>query len=116
MVADATASPTSARELAVRILDLVGLRAHGIFHLGGCQPVSWFEFAAMIFDEAGLKPSLRPVARRDYKAPAERPLYSALSNAKAEALGIPPMPSLRTCISSYLKERSSVLSSTPAAV
>jgi dTDP-4-dehydrorhamnose reductase len=105
VVEDHAASPTYAPALAARTADLVERGACGIFHLGGGSPISWFDWAAKIFSAAGLNPPLKPTTEREFRSPARRPKYSALSNAKAEALGIAPMPTLDEAIRTYLEAR-----------
>ena len=105
VVEDHVASPTFAPALAARTAELVERGAYGIYHLGGGSPISWFDWAAKIFREAGLNPPLKPTNEREFRTPARRPKYSALSNAKAEALGIAPMPSLDAAIRAYLETR-----------
>jgi dTDP-4-dehydrorhamnose reductase len=109
VVEDHVASPTFAPALAARTADLLEHGAHGIFHLGGGEPISWFDWAAKIFDAAGLQPSLNPTNEREFRTAARRPKYSALSNAKAESLGIAPMPSLDQAIRLYLEARAGKL-------
>ena len=104
-VIDFVASPTFAPALASRTADLVERGAEGVYHLGGGSPISWFDWAAKIFNAAGLNPPLQPTNDREFRPPARRPKYSALSNAKAERLGIAPMPSLDDAIRSYLESR-----------
>jgi dTDP-4-dehydrorhamnose reductase len=111
VVADVIASPTYAVELAVRLLHLADLGQQGVFHAGGGEPVSWFDFARIIFEEAGLTPELVPSTRDAYPTPAKRPVYSALSNSRMEAAGVPPMPSVRECVRSYLRTRKIQLNS-----
>jgi dTDP-4-dehydrorhamnose reductase len=106
VVEDHVASPTFAPALAARAADLVERGAQGIYHLGGGSPISWFDWAAKIFAAAGLNPPLQPTNEREFRAPATRPKYSALSNAKAEALGVAPMPTLDEAIRIYLEARS----------
>jgi dTDP-4-dehydrorhamnose reductase len=110
VVDDHFASPTYAPALAARTVDLVEGGQLGLFHLGGGTPISWFEFARMIFRNANLNPELRATKDREYRTAARRPRYSALSNAKAEALGIAPMPPLEHAVKSYLNIRQRVLS------
>jgi dTDP-4-dehydrorhamnose reductase len=105
VVEDHAASPTYAPALAARTADLVERGASGIFHLGGGAPISWFDWAAKIFSAAGLNPPLKPTTEREFRTPARRPKCSALSNAKAEALGIAPMPTFDEAIRMYLEAR-----------
>jgi len=105
VVEDHVASPTYAPALAVRTADLLDANASGIFHIGGGEPISWYDWAAMIFNAAGLKPQLKPTNEREFRTAARRPKYSALSNAKMESLGVAPMPKLDAAIREYLSKR-----------
>jgi dTDP-4-dehydrorhamnose reductase len=109
VVEDHVASPTFAPALAARTADLVECGAHGIFHLGGGTPISWYDWAVKIFEAAGCKPALKPTNEREFRTAARRPKYSALSNAKAEALGVAPMPPLDDAIRVYLDARERML-------
>ncbi|HUK19848.1 MAG TPA: dTDP-4-dehydrorhamnose reductase [Bryobacteraceae bacterium] len=105
VVEDHVASPTFAPLLAEHTLDLVERDQSGIFHVGGGMPVSWFHFARTIFEVAGLEPMLLATNEREYRTPARRPKYSALSNAKMERLGVAPMPPLREAVERYFAQR-----------
>lgn len=105
VVEDHVASPTYAPALASRTVDLVERRSAGIYHGGGGTPISWFEFARMIFEVAGVSPALTPTNEREYRTPARRPRYSALSNAKMEREGLTPMPPLRETLEDYFRRR-----------
>ena len=105
VVEDHVASPTFAPYLAARTADLVEHNAAGVFHAGGGAPTSWFDFAKMIFEVAGLKPELQRTNEREYRTPARRPKYSPLSNAKMEKSGIAPMPPLRQAVETYFSLR-----------
>ena len=104
-VADHVASPTYAPLLAARTVDLVERKLSGIFHVGGGTPISWFDWAKMIFRQAGLDPPIQAATARSYRTPARRPKYSALSNSKMEACGLAPMPPLEEVLAQYLKAR-----------
>lgn len=105
VVEDHVASPTYAPALATCTADLVEGGHSGVFHAGGGTPISWFEYARMIFEVAGVKPELRPTNEREYRTAARRPKYSALSNSKLERCGVAPMPPLRDAIAAYMEER-----------
>jgi dTDP-4-dehydrorhamnose reductase len=114
VVEDHVASPTFAPLLAARSIELTGREQSGLFHIGGGTPISWFLFARMIFEVAGLEPMLLATNEREYRTPARRPKYSALSNAKMERLGLAPMPPLRVALESYFAERRRTVTGTPA--
>ncbi len=108
VVQDYVASPTYAPAMAERTADMVEQGIGGLFHLGGGEPISWYDYAAMIFELAGVSPSLTATDAREYRTVARRPRYSALSNSKLEAAGVRPMPPLREAIKHYLQQRDNI--------
>jgi dTDP-4-dehydrorhamnose reductase len=106
VVEDHVASPTYAPLLAARTIDLVDRNLDGVFHVGGGTPISWFQFAKTIFQVAKLDPLLLATNEREYRTAAQRPKYSALSNAKMERTGLEPMPPLQKAVELYFAERS----------
>lgn len=106
VIADSVATPTSASELARCTLDLEERQLSGIFHCGGGQPISWFDYAKLIFAAAGEQPVLEPVPGSEHKTAAKRPKYSALSNNKMHNAGVQQVMSLQECVSLYLRHRS----------
>lgn len=105
VVEDHVASPTYAPALAARTADLVEGGHTGLFHAGGGEAITWFAWAKLIFAAAGLSPELRATNEREYRTPARRPKYSALSNRKMASLGIAPMPKMEEAIRLYLAAR-----------
>jgi len=108
VVADHAASPTYAPAMASRTADLVSQNIRGLFHMGGGQAISWYDYAKLIFELAGLKPSLTATDEREYRTAARRPKFSALSNSKLEEAGIAAMPPLRDAVKEYLAAREHV--------
>lgn len=106
VVEDHIASPSYAPYLAARTADLIERGAGGVFHVGGGTPISWFEYARMIFRVAGIEAQLTPTNEREYRTAARRPKYSALSNSKLESLGLKPMPALEDAVRDYFAARS----------
>jgi dTDP-4-dehydrorhamnose reductase len=105
VVEDHVASPTYAPALAARTVDLMETPHRGLFHVGGGEAISWFDFARKIFNAAGLTPELRPTNEREYRTAARRPKYSALANVRLAASGVAPMPPLDEALAAYMKER-----------
>lgn len=102
VVEDHVASPTYAPALAARTVDMVDRQVSGVVHAGGGMPISWFDFATMIFSVAGLSPNLRATNEREYRTAARRPKYSALANLRMDQIGLAPMPPLETALREYL--------------
>lgn len=111
VVEDHFASPAYAPALAARTVDLMEKGLTGVFHIGGGTPISWFEYAKLIFQVAGLSPELRATNEREYRTEAKRPRFSALSNAKMERAGLAPMPSLEEALRDYFERRKKRLAS-----
>ena len=105
VVSDYSASPSYAPAIAARTADLVERKAEGIYHCGGGAGISWFDWASKIFAAAKLNPPLTAATQQEFRTPARRPKNSALSNAKMEALGVPPMPSMDDAIRQYMEIR-----------
>jgi dTDP-4-dehydrorhamnose reductase len=105
VVHDHVASPTYAPAMAERTVDMVDRKMSGVYHLGGGEAVSWYDYAKLIFELAGLSPSLQATDEREYRTAARRPKFSALSNKKLEVDGIKPMPKFRDAVRDYLEAR-----------
>jgi dTDP-4-dehydrorhamnose reductase len=73
--------------------------------MGGGEAISWYAYAKMIFEVAGISPQLQPTDEREYRTAARRPKFSALSNSKLEGAGINPMPPLREAVAEYFRAR-----------
>ncbi len=102
VVEDYFASPTYAPALASRAIDLLERDLDGVFHIGGGQPVSWFDFARLIFKKTGVTANLSPTNAAEYRTAAARPPYSALENARMRLSEIEPMPELARAVDDYL--------------
>jgi dTDP-4-dehydrorhamnose reductase len=109
VVEDHIASPTYAPLLASRSIDLLEGRHAGVFHVGGGTPISWFSYARLIFESAGVSPELHPTDEREYRTAARRPRFSALENKRMAEVGIAPMPPLAEAVKAYLVKREELL-------
>lgn len=105
VVHDHVASPTYAPAMAERTVDMVERKMRGVYHLGGGEAISWYDYAKLIFELAGLAPALQATDEREYRTAARRPKFSALSNKKLEGDGIKPMPKFRDAVRAYLEAR-----------
>jgi len=114
VVEDHVASPTYAPAIASRTADLVERKIGGLFHMGGGEAISWYAYARLIFDLAGLAPKLQATNEREYRTAARRPRFSALSNSKLAAAGITRMPPLREAVADYLRAREHATAHRPA--
>jgi dTDP-4-dehydrorhamnose reductase len=105
VVNDAIVAPTYAPAIAERTAVLIEKEAAGLFHLCGGDPVTWYDYAQLLFELAGLAPEIHAATHETFVTAARRPRYSVMSNAKIEALGIEPMPPLRRALTDFLAAR-----------
>jgi dTDP-4-dehydrorhamnose reductase len=102
VVNDQSCTPTPTTALAGAVVSLLATGRTGLFHLTCAGACTWHEFAAAIFDLAGLRPELHAITSAEYGAAARRPAYSVLSCAAAHAAGVPPLPPWRQALAGYL--------------
>lgn len=105
VVDDQVVTPTHAPELARKVAQLIHTRHYGLYHITCQGECSWFEFAAKIFELSGLKPDLRRTTSAELHAPARRPSYSVLENAKLKSLGMDDVKPWQEALADYLKAR-----------
>jgi dTDP-4-dehydrorhamnose reductase len=104
VVNDQVLGPTYTDDLAEAIARLLAVNPPGgIYHLTNAGACSWFEFAGRIFELCGLTPDLKPTTSDEYQAPARRPRYSVLANARAGALRLPPLRPWPEALEAYLR-------------
>jgi dTDP-4-dehydrorhamnose reductase len=103
VVDDVIAAPTYAGHLANALRELVRTSEYGLYHACNVGPVSWYDFASAALELAGVPGRVEAISASQWKAPARRPAYSALANARFAALGI-VMPGWREGIAAYLHD------------
>lgn len=80
VVGDQVGSPTSSKELAAAIAQLIFTENYGIFHATCEGSCSWAQFAEEIFKKAGKKTVVETITTEEFGAKAPRPAYSILEN------------------------------------
>lgn len=94
IVADQIGGPTPAAAIAGALITMARTMLDdgskgGVYHFSGAPDVSWADFAAEIFLQAGLATRIRRIETADYPTPAQRPLNSRLDCARiADDFGI----------------------------
>jgi dTDP-4-dehydrorhamnose reductase len=99
VVADQVCTPSYTADVAAATAALVGVGQPGLYHVTNGGACSWHDFAAAIFDLAGVRADLTPISSREYGAAARRPRYSVLAPT-----GTPLRP-WREALAGYLQER-----------
>lgn len=100
VVADQVGQPTSAKDLAQRIIDTVMERsAPGIYHATNSGKASWYEFAQEILELLGNSENkLNRINSDDYIQKANRPRYSVLDHSGWSSTSLPPMRDWRSAL------------------
>ena len=105
VVNDQHCTPSYTADVAGAAAALIRAGASGLFHVTSAGACTWYEFAAEIFRQTGLKPDLTPIASAQFGAPARRPPYSVLSNAKLASAGVNTPRPWPEALAAYLAER-----------
>uniref|UniRef100_A0A7C5KHU6 dTDP-4-dehydrorhamnose reductase n=1 Tax=Thermodesulfobium narugense TaxID=184064 RepID=A0A7C5KHU6_9BACT len=80
IVYDQVSSPTSARYLAIKTIDIIKNLPYGIYHVTNSGYCSRYEWAKFIFDFLKIEVELEPVKSDEFVTPAKRPSFSVLDN------------------------------------
>ncbi|HHT9125903.1 MAG TPA: dTDP-4-dehydrorhamnose reductase [Candidatus Brocadiia bacterium] len=122
VVNDQVLTPTSTKELARKVCQLIGIASsasgghrndmYGLYHITNNGACSWHEFAKEIFKIEGLSPvgarcnvPLRETTSEAYGARAKRPAYSVLDHCNLRKLGLDDMKDWKEALKTYLLER-----------
>jgi dTDP-4-dehydrorhamnose reductase len=92
VVRDQRGTPTSALALAPQLLALAATEAFGTYHATCQGETTWYEFARLIVETAGIKVRVTPCTTREYPLPAPRPANSVLANRLLQVAGLDRMP------------------------
>ena len=102
VVRDQVGCPTYTGHLAEAIVRLLDGDEYGLHHIAGGGECSWFEFAAAIFERAGVECRTLSCTTDEFPRPAPRPPYSALATERDYGL---VLPDWREGLDSYLVDR-----------
>lgn len=106
VVCDQIGTPTYTLDLARLLVDMIETDKYGYYHAtneGGY--ISWADFAAEIFRQAGMKTVVTPVTTEEYGlSKAARPKNSRLDKRKLAENGFEPLPPWQDALARYLKE------------
>jgi dTDP-4-dehydrorhamnose reductase len=103
VVEDEILCPTPTTAIAAATVDLIRGGATGLFHAVSEGQCSWYEFARVIFDTLHLPTPLFPSRGAGTPSPVQRPMFSALRNARLADEGFPPMPHWRDALVRFLR-------------
>ena len=107
VVNDQRLTPTSTRELARKVMEIILTKHYGLYHITGGGECSWYEFAQAILELEGIRAKLSPTTAREFNAAAQRPAYSVLQNARLQGLGMDDLQDWKQALKEYLANRNS---------
>ena len=85
VIVDQIGTPTYARDLAMRVLEIlpkINNENVELFHFSNEGVCSWYDFASAIFEIKGLKVKVNGIETFQYPTAAKRPSYSVLNKSK----------------------------------
>lgn len=105
VVADQFGAPTYTADLAPLLCDMVMTEKYGTYHACNSGCCSWAEFAQEIFRTSGMDVNVISISTEAYPTKAKRGHNSRLSRKKLSEAGFGMMPSWRTALQKFLKDR-----------
>jgi dTDP-4-dehydrorhamnose reductase len=103
VVDDQVSAPTSTRDLAATVIEILAKGGRGTYHITNQGQCSWYDFAREIFSLTGQNPDLTPTTSADYASAAIRPAYSVLENTRLRELGIEQPRPWQEALTDYLQ-------------
>lgn len=105
VVDDQQGSPTYTRHLSLKIAELAGTRAYGVYHMTGSGTCSWLEFARAILNLWPVEGvEALPISSGEYGRAARRPANSVLENGALQRAHLELMPHWKVGLAEYLDE------------
>jgi dTDP-4-dehydrorhamnose reductase len=106
VVDDQVVAPTPTDDLARQLVLMLERGAPpGLYHAVSHGECTWYAFAKAALATARVPHTIEPVASSAYAAPAKRPAYSVLDNARLRGLGIDVMGGWREGLERFLKAK-----------
>jgi dTDP-4-dehydrorhamnose reductase len=105
VVNDQRCTPSYAADVAEAVAALIRSGAIGLFHVTSGGSCTWYELAAEVFRQVGVRADLSPITTAEFGATARRPQFSVLSNAKLAMAGVPAPRHWQEALAAYLVER-----------
>jgi dTDP-4-dehydrorhamnose reductase len=104
VVDDEVGAPTSTRDLAAAIRELVVTGRYGTWHRANAGHVNRADQARTILELAGIDTPVRDVPAASLSRPAVRPGWSVLDQTHATAAGLAPLRDWREALADVVRE------------
>lgn len=105
VVNDQLLTPTSAEDLAAKIIPLIHSGKYGLYHMTNSGECSWYDFAQEIFQLVGIETDLKPISSSSSGAKARRPPYSVLENDAFWKAGFSDFRPWQEALADYIRSR-----------
>jgi dTDP-4-dehydrorhamnose reductase len=105
VVNDQVLTPTSTRDVAEKLYELIQTGNYGIYHMTNTGSCSWYEFACEIFKLMKLSTSVLPITTEEFGAKARRPKYSVLDNVNLRKIGLADLRNWKEALKDYIESR-----------
>lgn len=92
VVDDQMGCPSLAFDVVEKTWKLIKKKSTGIFHVSCLGRINWADFAEEIFEQSGLQVKVDRITSDQYAFTATRPMFTLLSNKKAEKAGLNSLP------------------------
>ena len=102
VVDDQIGSPTSAADLAAKVVEIGLSGRFGTYHTTNAGETSWYGFAKKIFELTDMTVDLQPITTDEMERPAIRPPFSVLQSLSLELQGLKSMRPWEEALTDYL--------------
>jgi dTDP-4-dehydrorhamnose reductase len=105
VVRDQVLTPSSTRDVAAKIHELVQTGRYGVYHVTNSGSCSWYEFAGQIFHLLNLRPDFTSTTTAAFAAATQRPAYSVLAKDGLRRAGLAAMRPWQEALVDYLRKK-----------
>jgi len=105
VVDDQVLTPTSTRDVAEKLFELIQTGSYGIYHMTNTGSCSWYEFTCEIFRLLKLSVEVLPTTTEEFGARARRPKFSVLDNVNLRKIGLADLRNWKEALKDYIESR-----------
>jgi dTDP-4-dehydrorhamnose reductase len=105
VVNDQVLTPTSTRDLANAVIELIKTKKYGLYQITNEGECSWYEFACKAIELRGIHADIQPQSSQASNSKVKRPTYSVLSKEKLYSVGVAKMPRWQDALARYLRSQ-----------
>lgn len=103
VVDDQVGSPTSTKDLAICVLNLINSEYYGTYHGTNNGVCSWYDFAKKIFEIKNIDIKVNPITSDEFESKVNRPSYSVLDNFMLNLIDLDNFRDWEEALEEYLR-------------